>query len=181
MEHVSYTKRDCRDHDQINEFLASSRVGVIGIAGDEYPYTVPVNYVWHRGNVYFHGMGSGKKVRLLAENPAVSFTVYQEHGTVTDPVPCHADTSYFSVMIFGDAVKVADNNEAAEALQLILDKFMPEFYKQKLTAKLVENYRSGMDGNAVGVYRIEPKHVTAKENAVDPEAMFGHPHPHGAG
>ncbi|MDF2926236.1 MAG: Pyridoxamine 5-phosphate oxidase-related protein [Paenibacillaceae bacterium] len=174
MEHVSYAKRDCRDQAVIGKFLNEARTGVIAIAGDEYPYGVPVNYVWHNGNIYFHGMGSGKKLRLLEHNSKVSFTVYKEHGTTTDPVPCHADTSYLSVMIFGEAARVTDHQEAAEALQLFLDKFTPGFYKQKLSPKMVEKYRSAMDGNAVAVIRITPVHLTAKENAVAPEEMFHH-------
>ncbi|MDF2935765.1 MAG: pyridoxamine 5-phosphate oxidase [Paenibacillaceae bacterium] len=174
MEHVSYAKRDCRDQDKINAFLAASRVGVVGIAGDGYPYAVPVNYVWHKGCIYFHGMGSGKKLRLVADNPKVSFTVYREHGTVTDPVPCHADTSYFSVMVFGEAERVQDFAEAAEVLQQLLEKFTPGFYKQLMSPRMVEGYRSAMDGNAVSVVRITPVHITAKENAAEPEAMFGH-------
>lgn len=174
MEQVSYKQRNCEDQEKINQFLANSRSGTIGIGGDEYPYVVPLNYVWVDGCIYFHGMGSGKTVRLLAEHKRVSFTVYREHGTVTDPVPCHADTSYFSVMLFGEVEKVVDHEEAAHALQVLLEKFMPGFYKQKLSANLVEKYRSGMDGNAVAVYRIKPIQVTAKENAVSPDMLFGH-------
>ncbi|WP_040951861.1 pyridoxamine 5'-phosphate oxidase family protein [Gorillibacterium massiliense] len=174
MEPVSYKRRDCQDREKIEDFLAHARIGVIGIAGDEYPYTVPVNFVWHRGCIYLHGMGSGKKVRLLADNPAVSFTVYQEQGTVTDPVPCHADTAYMSVMIFGVARKVDDHAEAAEALQMVMDKYTPGFYKTKMSAAMVERYRSAMDGNAVAVFRITPKHLTAKENSAEPDALFLH-------
>lgn len=176
MEHVSYTKRDCRDQAKIDAFLKASRVGVIGISGDAYPYAVPVNYVWHKGCIYFHGMGSGKKLRLLGQNPAVSFTVYEEHGTVTDPVPCHADTAYMSVMIFGQAERVTNLEEAAEVLQEVLNKFTPFLYNQTISPKLVERYRSAMDGNAVGVIRITPEHLTAKENTADPASIFGHHH-----
>lgn len=165
MEHVSYKQRDCRDQEQIGEFLDTARIGIVGIGGDAYPYAVPVNYVWHEGAVYFHGMGSGKKVRLLVEHPAVSFTVYREDSTVTDPVPCKADTAYFCVMLFGEAFRVTDMGEAAGVLQKILDKYTPGFYKQEMTARMVERYRSSMDGNGVAVYRLTPVHLTAKENA----------------
>lgn len=178
MEHVSYTRRDCRDQNKIEGFLAEARTGVVGMKGDEYPYAVPVNFVWHGGNVYFHGMGSGKKLRLLEQDSAVCFTAYKEYGTVTDPVPCHADTAYLSVMIFGEAERVTDFDEAAEALQKILDKYTPQFYKQKMSAHMVEKYRSAMDGNAVAVFRIAPKQLTAKENVADPDAMFKHHAPH---
>ena len=72
-----------------------------------------MNYVWYNGSVYFHGMGSGKKENILSQNPFVCFTIYEEHGTVIDPVPCHADTVYMSVMLFGKAEKVTDPEEAS--------------------------------------------------------------------
>ena len=108
MNKVKYTARDCKNQEKIEKFLKESRTGVIAMNGDDYPYAVPVNYVWYEGAIFFHGMGSGKKVDILSEEPPVSFTVYEETGTVTDPMPCHADTSYMSVMLFGKIEKVID-------------------------------------------------------------------------
>lgn len=179
MQHIRYTARICNDKEKINSFLSSVRSGVIGINAGDYPYAVPVNFVWLNGSIYFHGMGSGKKFNLLSESPNVSFTVYEEIGTVTDPVPCHADTAYFSVMIFGKAQRVTDSTEAAGVLQAILEKFMPGFYKQMISRKLVENYHSSMDGNTVSVFRITPEELTAKENFVPPENIFSSGHPKG--
>lgn len=167
MNQVGYTKRNCTDQQKIESFLVQERTGVLGMVSGIFPYAVPVNYVWHNGSVYFHGMGSGKKEKILSQNPLVSFTIYKEHGTVTDPVPCHADTAYMSVMIFGKAEKVTDPAEATEALQRVLDKFLPKYYSQPLTSALIEKYRSSMDGNAVSVYRVTPQEMTAKENSVE--------------
>lgn len=181
MESVSYKARECRDEEKIHRFLSQSRVGLVGIGGDEYPYVVPVNYVWHEGCIYFHGMGSGKKLRLLASHPSVSFTVYREAGTISDPVPCKADTSYMSVMVFGSAEKVTDIREAAEVLRQIINKFTPGVYKHSLSAKMVEGYRSAMDGNAVAVIRITPVHLTAKENDTAPDNALSSGHPGNSG
>ncbi|WP_042198914.1 pyridoxamine 5'-phosphate oxidase family protein [Paenibacillus camerounensis] len=167
MEQVSYRQRDCQDQEQIDAFLDTARVGIIGIGGDIYPYAVPVNYVWHEGAIYFHGMGSGKKVRLLEAHPAVSFTVFREDRTVTDPVPCKADTAYFSVMLFGEVVRVNDLRQATGALQKLLDKYTPGVYPQGMSERMVERYRSAKDGNTVAVYRIHPVHLTAKVNKGD--------------
>jgi len=172
MNQVSYTKRNCTDKNKIENFLLGERTGVLGMVSDHIPYAVPVNYVWYNGRIYFHGMGSGKKEVILSQSPPVCFTVYKEHGTVTDPVPCHADTSYMSVMIFGKAEKVTDSEEAAGALQQVLDKFMPKYYDHPLTSSLIEKYRSAMDGNRVSVYRVIPQEITAKENAVEPGELF---------
>jgi nitroimidazol reductase NimA-like FMN-containing flavoprotein (pyridoxamine 5'-phosphate oxidase superfamily) len=172
MEQIRYQARICSDQAKIAGFLSRARVGVLAMSGEEYPYAVPVNFVWKDGTVYFHGLGSGKKYDSLLPGPGVCFTVYEEFGTVTDPVPCHADTAYFSVVMFGKAEKVTDSAEGAEALSLILDKFMPGFYERKISGQLVEKYRSAMDGNAVGIFRIQVKEMTAKENAAAPASLF---------
>lgn len=174
MNMVRYKQRECTDTDKINQFLLETRIGVIGLVGGEYPYIVPVNYVWYHGSIYFHGMGSGKKVELLALDPLVSFTVFEEYGTVTDPVPCHADTSYMSVMIFGKSEKVSKSEEMAAALQMMLNKYMPQYYNSPLKDTFIEKYRSSIDGNAVAVYRITPHEMTAKENVVSPNQLFHH-------
>lgn len=172
MDQIRYTQRICTDQERIQAFLGRMRVGTVGMHGGAYPYAVPVNFVWHNGCIYFHGMGSGKKEDLLQEGPPVCFTVYKEYGTVTDPVPCHADTSYMSVMLFGRAEKVTDYKEAAAVLQQLLNKFMPNFYKKVLNGAFIEKYRSSMDGNAVSVYRITPQAISAKENRAEPDSLF---------
>lgn len=172
MEQIRYKQRNCTDTAIIEDFLVKSRTGVIGISGSAYPYCVPVNYIWKNGAVYFHGLGSGKKIQLLEDNPTVCFTVYEEFGTVKDPVPCHADTSYRSVMLFGQVKKLEDFHEIAEVLQAIVDKFMPDFYKSKISPVLAEKYRSAHDHKAVAVYKIMPEERTAKENVADSKDLF---------
>ncbi|WP_455714218.1 pyridoxamine 5'-phosphate oxidase family protein [Anaerosporobacter sp.] len=172
MEEVRYKQRNCSDRQKIEAFLEKTRIGVIGMQGETYPYTVPVNYIWHNGGIYFHGMGSGKKNELLMKEPQVSFTVYEEVGTVKDPVPCHADTAYMSVMIFGYAKKVEDYTESAQVLQLIVEKYLPGFYKSKIPSTVVEHYRSSHDKRSVAVYKIEPEEITAKENVAKEDELF---------
>jgi uncharacterized protein len=164
---INYAKRECTDQTKIAALLTEARVGIIGFSDKGMPYAVPVNFVWHDGAVYFHGMGSGRKVELLSHTPPVCFTVYRENGTVTDPVPCHADTSYLSVMIFGKAERLTDHSVAAGALQDFIEKFLPGYYASKISGSLTKNYRSSLDGNAVAVYRIIADEITAKENAAE--------------
>jgi len=173
---INYAKRECTDKAKITALLTEARVGIIGFSDKGMPYAVPVNFVWHDGAVYFHGMGSGRKVELLSHTPLVCFTVYRENGTVSDPVPCHADTSYLSVMIFGKAERLTDHSVAAGALKTFIEKFLPGYYTSKISGSvngsLMENYRSSLDGNAVAVYRILPEEITAKENSADPDPTF---------
>ncbi len=172
MNQIRYVQRDCKDTAKIDNFLSGTRIGVIGMNGDDFPYAVPVNYVWSDGSLFFHGMGSGKKETILSAEPLICFTVYEEYGTVKNPMPCHADTAYMSVMLFGRVEKVNDFKEAASALQNLIEKYTPGYYKKPLTSKLVEKYKSSFDGNTVSVYRLTPTSITAKENQSSENELF---------
>lgn len=173
MEKIRYTQRICEDKEKIERFLTEKRVGILGMSDHKgMPYSVPVNYVYHKGKIYFHGMGSGKKNDILEKNPAVCFNVFEEFGTVADSMPSKCDTAYFSVVIFGNAVLVEDMEEKTRALEQLLNKFLPGFFKNPLSVQFVEKYRSSLDNRAVAVYRINPEELTAKENPVDMEHMF---------
>lgn len=163
MQQIRYTQRICTDQQKIDGLLARARVGVLGLSSPDYPYAVPLNFVWYDGSVYFHGMGSGKKEELLAGAPPACFTVYEELGTVTDPVPCHADTAYLSLMLFGRVQKVTGPTAAA-VLQKLVNKYLPGYYREKISRTQVEICRSSLDGKAVSVYRLFPVELTAKEN-----------------
>ncbi len=172
MSQIAYLDRVWSDADQIDAFLTEQRVGVLGLSTEGYPYTVPMNFVWDAGVIYFHGLGSGRKFDLLASSPLASFTVFCEYGTTTDPMPCHADTSYRSVMFFGRVVPVTEPEEAASALNALVDKLLPGFYRSRITSRLVESYRSGMDDHPVSVYRLDCNHISAKQNVADPSELF---------
>ena len=172
MNTVRYAKRDCRDKEKIEKFLESARVGVIGMNGGDFPYAVPVNFLWYEGSIFFHGIGSGKKMGILSEEPPICFTVYEEYGTVMDPMPCHADTAYMSVMLFGKVKKIDDFEEAATVLQKLVEKYTPGHYKKPLTGKLIENYRSSHDDRAVSVFKLTPEDMTAKENQASADQLF---------
>jgi uncharacterized protein len=172
METVSYESRICSDQKKIENFLTEERVGIIGMAGNDYPYAVPVNYIFYKNSIIFHGMGTGKKNDLIFQNPFVCFTVYKEIGTVTAPVPCHVDTSYISVMIYGKVKEIKDPKAGAEVLQKLVEKYMPDFYEHALSENMIQKYRSETDGKAVSIYQIEIAEMTAKENIVGKNQLF---------
>lgn len=173
MERIKYTQRIFGDKEKIDKFLIEKRAGTLSMCNKECkPYAIPVNYIYWNGKIYIHGMGSGKKNDVLAENPSVCFTVFEEFGTVADSVPCKCDTSYLSVVIFGKAVLVKDLDEKTQVLMQIMGKFMPNFFKNPLSTQFVDKYRSGFDNNAVAVYCIHQEDLTAKENPIDMEHMF---------
>lgn len=172
MNSVRYKVRECKDQKKIETFLRNSRVGHLGLSDGKYPYVVPLNYVWLNDKIYFHGAGEGRRNQIMKENAEVCFTVCAEYGTITNPVPAKTDTSYISVMIFGEAEPVMDLEESTCVLQEMMDKYVPGYYNRALSKQHVDKYRSAVYGTAVQVYRIKLHHLTAKESPIEEEMMF---------
>lgn len=173
MEQIRYTQRICEDKIKINSFLEKKRVGILSMCDEEgNPYAVPVNYIYLDEKIYIHGMGTGKKNRIIEVKSSVCFTVFEEFGTVIDPVPCKCDTSYFSIVIMGKINLVENLHEKTQVLTKLVEKFTPNFFKKPLSKQFVEKYKSSFDKMPVSVYCIYPEILTAKENPIDMEHMF---------
>ncbi|MBT2688171.1 pyridoxamine 5'-phosphate oxidase family protein [Bacillus sp. ISL-47] len=160
-----------KDKVRIEDFLSKAKVGHLGLSDDDFPYVIPLNFTWLNGFIYFHGASEGRKIDIMAKNQQACFTVYEELGTMSDPVPAKTDTAYMSVMVFGRTERVADLNEATEVMQSMLDKYVPGYYANKLASTHVEKYRSSL-GSKTAVFKVIPEIVTAKENELNENRRF---------
>ncbi|MGG1617517.1 pyridoxamine 5'-phosphate oxidase family protein [Paenibacillus sp. NRS-1782] len=172
MDKVRYKIREVSDSGKIDSFLNKARIGHLGMVDGKLPYVVPLNYVWSNGKLYFHGATGGRRNQVMSTNPEVCFTVCEEYGTITDPVPAKTDTAYMSVMIFGKAEPIVDLDEVTLMLQEMIRKYVPDYYNRPLAKQHVDKYRSAVFGGPVQVYRIDPYHITAKENPIEEEKMY---------
>ncbi|MEW6262784.1 MAG: pyridoxamine 5'-phosphate oxidase family protein [Thermodesulfobacteriota bacterium] len=123
-----------RIHCQINEqeemvrILASTNVGRMAtLDAQGYPYITPVNFVYHRGRVYFHSSPKGEKLDNLARNPKVGFEVdlplaYIEVAFNEAGNPCNTHQCYRSVIIRGTASIVTDGELKLAALNALVAK-----------------------------------------------------------
>lgn len=141
------TDGECR------ELLRSCPTGVLGLMGaDGYPYTVPLNYVYEDGRIYFHCANEGHKMDCIRNNERVSFCVVQQDKVV----PKMFATDYRSAIIFGRARIVTDDQARLRALEDLNKKYSPQF---------PDEGRREIDRcwRAVCVVRIEIEHMTGKE------------------
>ena len=59
--------------------LAAGKHGILAVLGDEgYPYTVPLDFLYRDGKLYFHGAREGHKLDALRRCNKVSFCVMDE-------------------------------------------------------------------------------------------------------
>lgn len=129
---MQYDNTDVRRRDRLmpeEQALRLLREGEYGYlsmadAGGE-PYGLPISYVWDEaaGNVvYLHCAPEGRKLRVLAERPDVSFCVVGR----TQVIPQRFTTAYESLVARARATVVADDDERWHAVQLILQKYSPQ-------------------------------------------------------
>lgn len=114
-------KKQTLSHEQCIAVLERGTSGVFALCGEEYPYALPMSYLYHDGKIYFHCAKEGHKMDLLRSNPKVSFCVIDEDRLVPEEF-----TTYFrSVVLFGQARILEDQEEIREAITLFADRFAP--------------------------------------------------------
>lgn len=168
---IRYSKRTITDQEQIDSFLQQAKVGHLGMTDSTEPYIIPLNFCWHNGHIYFHGADSGRKIEMINGNNNVCFSVCEEYGTIADPVPAHVDTAYMSVFMSGKIERVTVPEEMRDAMQAMLDKYVPGYFSEPLPLQHVLKYRSSM-GSVTAIFRITPHTVTAKGNPLAEEKQY---------
>lgn len=146
-------KRQALSRERAEEVLRRNTNGVLAVQGDDgYPYAVPLSYVYHNGKIYFHSAKAGHKVDAIAREPKVSFAVVDE-----DTVVSAEYTTYFrSVIAFGKAAVVTDEEERLDAFCALAAKYSADQPKERREAEV----RGCTQALLIG---IEVEHLTGKE------------------
>lgn len=131
--------------------LKVGKYAVWAVDGDDnYPYAVPVNYVYDGEVIYVHCARQGHKIDSIVRNPRCSMCIVEKD----DVVPAEF-TSYFrSVIVFGRAEIVEDENMRLDALRLLCDKYSPGIDPTDEISKFLK---------AVCIVRISIDSMTGKE------------------
>lgn len=107
--------------EEIIEILNRQSHGVLAVLGDdEYPYAIPLNYVYLNQKIYFHAAPIGHKVDALKKHNKVSFAVVDE-----DTIVSELYTSNFrSAIVFGKIRFIqSDETEWFDGLYAITQKY----------------------------------------------------------
>lgn len=88
------TEKQCLD------ILRRAQTATLALSGDDgYPYSVPMNFVYEDGKIYFHGAKEGHKIDAIKNNPKVSMSIIDQEDVIEEEL-----TTYFrSVILFGKA------------------------------------------------------------------------------
>ena len=120
------TKRELQitDENQIRAILDTAKVLRLGLAVNNEPYVVPMNYGYtmEEGKLvlYLHSAMRGKKLDMIRKNPKVFFELACDMIPFESELPCQSGLSYSSVMGKGIARIVDDVEEKKQAMTILM-------------------------------------------------------------
>ncbi|MCR1949820.1 pyridoxamine 5'-phosphate oxidase family protein [Clostridium sp. DSM 100503] len=108
------------------DILKKCEYGILSTVDENgYPYGVPLSYVYANNAIYFHSAVEGHKLENIKNNDKVSFCVVGQ----TDLLPDKFSTKYESVIIFGRA-KELFQDEKNEAFLELINKYSKDYIEK---------------------------------------------------
>lgn len=136
------------------DILTRGTSGVLALLGDDdYPYAVPISYVYDGAKLYFHCAKSGHKLDAIRKSSKASFCVIDQDEIVPEEY-----TSYFrSVIAFGKIRILEDDREKREAVEKLAAKYAPD--------DTVSNRQEAIEHSWAPLCMLEMtiEHMTGKE------------------
>ena len=124
MQGMTKRERQVTDEKQIRHILDTAKVLHLGLAVDNEPYVVPMNYGYtmEEGKLvlYMHSALLGKKLDMMRANPRVFFEMDCDLAPFEGRVPCQYGMVYSSLMGRGTAFIVEDVEEKKQAMALLM-------------------------------------------------------------
>lgn len=146
--------RQLLSEEETEEILRRNTVGVLSVLGDDdYPYGVPIAYLYHDGKLYFHTASQGHKMDSIRKHNKVSFAVVD-----ADDINEERFTTYFrSAIAFGRMRELTSPEETEEALFLLSTKYSPS-----IPEDVVRAHAKKASGRPL-VIVMDIDHMTGKE------------------
>ena len=163
MDGMTKRERQITDPVQIRRILDTAKILRLGLAVDNEPYVVPMNYGYTMEGeklvLYLHSAVRGKKLDMIRANSRVFFELDCDLVPFEGKVPCQYGLAYSSVMGRGTARILEDVEEKKQAMSILMKTQTDKDFG--FEDKLV---------SIVAVIRIDVSEYTAKHRPV-PEKL----------
>lgn len=136
------------------EILENGSSGVLALLGDDdYPYAVPISYVYDNAKIYFHGAKVGHKRDAIRKFNKASFCVISKDDVVAEEYT----TYYKSVIVFGKIRILEHENEIRNAIEKLAIKYYPKGDSTDRDTEIMQEWR------ALCTMELSVEHMTGKE------------------
>ena len=124
MQGMTKRERQITEPRQIQSILDTAKVLHLGLAVDNEPYVVPMNYGYTMEDgkliIYLHSALQGKKLDMIRANPRVFFEMDCDLAPFEGKVACQYGLAYSSIMGRGTARIVEDVEEKKQAMSILM-------------------------------------------------------------
>lgn len=146
-------KRQQLSEEESIGILQKSTSGTLALLGDNnYPYAVPISYVYADDKLYFHSALSGHKVDAIRNCDKASFCVIEQD----DVQPKKYTTFFRSVIAFGRIHIIEEEAEKLETARLLGNRYNPND-DESLRIELEKSLAK------MCMIRFDIEHLTEKE------------------
>ena len=146
-------KRQQLSEEESIAVLQKATAGTLALLGDnDYPYAVPISYVYHEGKLFFHSALAGHKVDAIRKCDKASFCVIEQD----DVQPERYTTFYRSVIAFGRIRIIEDEQEKLQIARMLGNRYNPNHEEG-----LQKEIESGL--SRMLAIRFDIEHLTGKE------------------
>ena len=139
--------------EECERLIQTATSGVLAVLGDnDYPYAVPMSYVYHQGKIWFHCAKNGHKLDAIRSHPKASFCVVSQDTVIPEQYTTH----YRSVIAFG-LVRELTGDEALIAIRTLAQRYAagqaPETWEREIA----------QCKDRLCVLELEVQHLSGKE------------------
>jgi len=124
-------KRSSYDVETIYKILDEGFVAHIGFTAESgQTFVIPTGYARRGGELLIHGSAASRMIGALSEEIEICVTVTLVDGLVLARSAFHHSMNYRSVVAFGTAKIIKDENEKMEALRLFTEHIVPGRWRE---------------------------------------------------
>jgi hypothetical protein len=124
-------KRGSYDLETIYKILDEGFIAHVGFTGaGEQTFVIPTGYARRGDELLIHGSSASRMMRALSEEIEICVTVTLIDGLVLARSAFHHSMNYRSVVAFGAAKIIKDENEKIEALRLFTEHVVPGRWRE---------------------------------------------------
>lgn len=118
-------ERGSEDFEQACAIIDDAKICHVGFTLEEQPYVIPMALGRDDDRILLHGSVVSRLMKNLAGGLACCVTVTNLDGMVLARSAFHSSMNYRSLMVFGEAIEIAEPTEKEHCLNTLVDHLVP--------------------------------------------------------
>ena len=116
-------EKEITEKSELESIIARSSTCRLALSVDNQPYIVPLCFGYQDNTLYFHSADTGRKIDMIRRNSHVCFEFDVDQEIVKHKEACHWGMNYRSIIGFGKAFIIEEDEQKREMLDIIMNQY----------------------------------------------------------